>query len=440
MTNPESPLLRAYLAIERLEARLRAAEQAQNEPIAVIGLGCRFPGGANDPESYWNLLREGRDAVREIPADRWDADAFFDPDPEVPGRMYTRHAGFLDRVDGFDAGFFGISPREATSLDPQQRLLLEVSWEALENAGVPADRLVRSRTGMFIGLMSVDYSRLLTASDAYTATGNDFSFAAGRLSYALGLQGPCLTVATACSSSLVAVHLACQSLRAGECRLALAGGVSLMLSPATMVTLCRLRALAPDGRSKTFDAAADGYGRGEGCGIVVLKRLSDALADGDPVVAVLRGSAVNHDGPSGGLTIPSGPAQQAVIREALSRAGVEPSRVDYLEAHGTGTALGDPIEVHAAAAVLGPGRSPDRPLWLGSAKTNFGHLEAAAGVAGLIKAILALRHREIPPHLHLRRPNPHIAWADLPGAIATGTAPGRSRRAARGSPASARSA
>jgi acyl transferase domain-containing protein/NADPH:quinone reductase-like Zn-dependent oxidoreductase len=422
MTNPESPLLRAYLAIERLEARLRAAEQAQNEPIAVIGLGCRFPGGANDPESYWNLLREGRDAVREIPADRWDADAFFDPDPEVPGRMYTRHAGFLDRVDGFDAGFFGISPREATSLDPQQRLLLEVSWEALENAGVPADRLVRSRTGMFIGLMSVDYSRLLTASDAYTATGNDFSFAAGRLSYALGLQGPCLTVATACSSSLVAVHLACQSLRAGECRLALAGGVSLMLSPATMVTLCRLRALAPDGRSKTFDAAADGYGRGEGCGIVVLKRLSDALADGDPVVAVLRGSAVNHDGPSGGLTIPSGPAQQAVIREALSRAGVEPSRVDYLEAHGTGTALGDPIEVHAAAAVLGPGRSPDRPLWLGSAKTNFGHLEAAAGVAGLIKAILALRHREIPPHLHLRRPNPHIAWADLPVAIATGTA------------------
>jgi acyl transferase domain-containing protein len=412
-----SLLPRAYLAIERLEAQLQAAQQARNEPVAVIGLACRFPGGCDDGESFWRLLRAGRDAVGEVPGERWDVDAFYDPDPDAPGKMYTRRGAFLAAVDGFDAAFFGISPREAASLDPQQRLLLEVSWEALENAGLAADRLGRSRTGAFVGLMSVDYVRRLTASDAYTATGNDFSFAAGRLSYVLGLQGPCMTIATACSSSLVAVHLACQSLRAGECGLALAGGASLMLSPDTMVSLCRLRALAPDGRCKTFAAAADGYGRGEGCGMVVLKRLSDALAAGDPVLAVLRGSAVNHDGPSGGLTIPSGPAQEAVIREALARAAVEPWQVDYLEAHGTGTALGDPIEVHAAAAVLGPGRPAERPLRLGSLKANLGHMEAAAGIGGLIKCVLALGHGEVPPHPHVGRLNPHVAWDELPVAI-----------------------
>ncbi len=423
-----SALLRAYLAIQELEAKLERAEAARREPIAVVGLGCRFP-GAEDPAAFWDLLRNGRDATGEVPPGRWDVDAFYDPEPQAPGKAYTRRGGYLRDVAGFDPEFFGVSPREAAGMDPQQRLLLEVAWEALEHAGIAPDRLAASSTGVFVGVMNLDYPQmLLTAADpgridAFFGAGSEASFPAGRLSYHLGLRGPSMVVATACSSSLVAVHLACQSLRLGECRLALAGGVNVILNPRANVVLCKMSALSPDGRCKAFDARADGYGRGEGCGVVVLKRLSDAQADGDNVLAVVRGSAVNHGGPSGGLTVPSGPAQEAVIRDALRAAGVDPARVGYVEAHGTGTALGDPIELRALAAVLGPGRAEGDRFLVGSVKTNVGHLESAAGVAGLIKVVLALRHREVPPHLHLERPNPHVPWDELPAVVPTRPAP-----------------
>ncbi|MGC3998937.1 MAG: polyketide synthase [Anaeromyxobacter sp.] len=321
-------------------------------------MGCRFPGGADGPERFWELLRAGRDAIREIPPERWDADAFHDPDPDAPGRIAVRAGGFLDRVDGFDAAFFGVSPREALTMDPQQRLLMEVSWEALEHAGLSPERLAGSATGVFVGVCNTDhYHRIVErgaeAIDPYLASGNAPSVAAGRIAYTLGLNGPAVAVDTACSSSLVALHLACRSLRAGESRLALAAGVNVMCSPDTMIALSRAHMLAPDGRCKTFDAAADGFARGEGCGVLVLKRLSDARADGDRVLAVIRGTAVNQDGRSGGLTVPSGPAQEAVIRAALADAGVAPAEVEYVEAHGTGTSLGDPIEVRALAAALG---------------------------------------------------------------------------------------
>ncbi|TSC24494.1 type I polyketide synthase [Corallococcus sp. Z5C101001] len=420
-----SPLKQAYLALEQLQARLDAAERARTEPIAIIGMGCRFPGGADTPERFWRLLREGVDAVGEIPSDRWDVDAYYDPNPEAPGKIYTRQGAFVPDPHLFDASFFGLSPREANSLDPQQRLLLEVTWEALEDAGYSPQQLSRSRTGVFIGIGQNDYTHLqLLAGDptrisAYAGTGNGFCFASGRLSHVLGLQGPNMAVDTACSSSLVAVHLASQSLRTGECELALVGGVQRILAPEITVFLSRTRALAPDGRCKTFDASADGYGRGEGCGMVVLKRLSKALEAGDRILGVIRGSAVNHDGPSSGFTVPNGEAQQALIREALRTAGVPPSRVSYVEAHGTGTSLGDPIEVRALAAALGEGRTLDQPLLIGSVKTNIGHLEAAAGVAGLIKVVLGLQHRLIPPHLHLKQPTPHLPWAELPIRIPT---------------------
>jgi acyl transferase domain-containing protein/NADP-dependent 3-hydroxy acid dehydrogenase YdfG len=414
-----SPLRRAFLALEEMQAKVARLEGARTEPLAVIGLGCRFPGGAVDPAAFWRLLRDGVDAVTEVPRDRWDVDAYYDRDVSTPGRTATRWGAFIEHVDRFDAAFFGISPREAIAMDPQHRLLLEVTWEALESAGQAPDRLGGSRTGVYVGIASGDYAqRLLAAADsgrldAYYASGNAHSMAAGRLSYLLGLQGPSLTVDTACSSSLVAVHLACQSLRSGECRMAVAGGVHLTLSPENTIAFSKARMLAADGRCKTFDAAADGFSEGEGCGIVVLKRLSDALADGDRVLAVVRGSAVNQDGPSAGLTAPSGPAQEAVIREALANGGVAPEDVAYVEAHGTGTSLGDPIEIRAIASVLAAHRSPERRLLLGSVKTNVGHLEAAAGVAGLIKVVLALQHGEIPPHLHFRTPNPHVAWSEL---------------------------
>ncbi len=299
---------------------------AADEPIAIVGMGCRFPGGADSPEAFWSLLREGRDAITEVPRTRWDVDAYYDPDPDAPGKMNTRWGGFLGRVEEFDAEFFGIAPREARAMDPQQRLLLEVAWEALEHAGYAATTLAGTRTGVFVGIAATDYMRLrlnsgnAMALDVYTGTGSALSVASGRLSYVFGLQGPSLAVDTACSSSLVAVHLASQSLRSGECRLALAGGVNVILSPETTITFSKARMLAADGRCKTFDAAADGYVRGEGCGLVVLKRLSDALADGDRVLAVLRGSAVNQDGRSSTLTAPNGPAQEAMLREALARA------------------------------------------------------------------------------------------------------------------------
>ncbi|MEO1132914.1 MAG: type I polyketide synthase, partial [Cyanobacteria bacterium J06639_1] len=421
---------RILLALNEAAAKLEAAEQAKTEPIAIIGMGCRFPGGANDPQAFWQLLREGRDAVREIPSERWDVNEYYDPDPNVPGKIYTRSGAFLDRVDGFDASFFGISPREALSMDPQQRLLLEVCWEALENAGLAPSRLAGTRTGTFLGIGQNDYFARVqlnggkpTEADVYATTGNGFCFASGRLSYILGLQGPNLAVDTACSSSLVAVHLAAQSLRNRECDLALVAGVQLILSPEITVGLSGMRALSPDGRCKTFDASADGYGRGEGCGAIACKRLSDALNDGDRILAMVRGSAVNHDGPSSGLTVPNGQAQQALLRQALEAARVEPATIGYVEAHGTGTSLGDPIELEALSAVLGEGRSPQQPFYVGSVKTNIGHLEAAAGMAGLIKAILALQHQQIPPHLHFETPNPHIRWDECPARVPTELTP-----------------
>jgi len=422
-----SPLQRALLALKEARAKLEAAERAKTEPIAIIGMGCRFPGNANNPEAFWQLLRNGVDAIREVPADRWDIDAYYDPDPDTPGKMYARYGGFLEQVDQFDPQFFGITPREAASMDPQQRLLLEVSWEALEHSGLSPHKLVGSRTGVFVGIGIDDYAKAQiktsTPIDAYTGSGNAFCFAAGRLSYVLGLQGPSLAVDTACSTSLVTVHLACQSLRAGECNLALAGGVSLMLSPEVTQYLSKTRALAPDGRCKTFDAKADGYVRGEGCGMVVLKRLSDAIADNDNILALIRGSAVNQDGSSSGLTVPNGAAQQSVIRQALANAKVEPTEMSYVETHGTGTALGDPIEVRALGAVLGEGRSEDKPLVIGSLKTNIGHLEVAAGVASLIKVVLALQHQEIPAHLHFHEINPHISLDEIPAKIPTQATP-----------------
>ena len=418
-----SPVKRALFEVREMRAKLDRLERARQEPIAVVGLGCRFP-GASGPEAYWNVLRDGVDAISEIPADRWNIDDYYDADPDKPGRMYVRHGGFIRDVDRFDARFFGITPREAETMDPQQRLLMEVAWEALEHAGIPADSLMGQKGGVFVGISSSDYLQLELRSiapesiDAYIASGGTQSVAAGRLSYFLGLQGPAVSIDTACSSSLVAVHLACQSLRSGESSVALAAGVSLMLLPELTINFCRARMLAADGRCKTFDASADGYARGEGCGVVVLKRLSDALAAGDRVLALIRGSAVNQDGRSSGLTVPNGPAQEAVVREALTAAGLSPNAVQYVEAHGTGTSLGDPIEVQALARVLGEGRSFGEPLLIGSAKTNIGHLEAAAGIAGLIKLVLSLQHRRIPPHLHFREPNPHIDWPALPVRVA----------------------
>ncbi len=414
--NKLSPKRLALLALE-LHEQLDAA--TRREPIAVIGMGCRFPGGADSPDAFWQLLREGRDAIREVPADRWDIDAYFDADPDTPARMSVRHGGFLDRIDGFDAEFFGIAPREALTMDPQQRLALEVAWEALEHAGVAPERLAGSATGVFLGICNSDhFQRVLDRGseliDAYLASGNAHSVASGRIAYFLGLQGPALSIDTACSSSLVALHVACQSLRSGESRLALAGGVNMMCAPQTTIALTKAHMLAPDGRCKTFAASADGFSRGEGCGMLVLKRLDHAQADGDRVWAVIRGTAANQDGRSGGLTVPNGPAQEAVIRAALADARLAPADIGYVEAHGTGTTLGDPIEVRALAGALGPGRAADAPLLIGSVKTNIGHLESAAGIAGVIKVVLSLQHERIPAHLHFSQPSPHIAWADYP--------------------------
>lgn len=386
------------------------------EPIAIIGIGCRFP-GAKNPDAYWKLLRNGVDAITEVPPDRWNIDDFYDPDPSAPGKMNTRYGGFIEDVDQFDPYFFGISPREAMSMDPQQRLLLEVAWEALEDAGQVLEDLSSKQVGVFVGISSHDYSlqvrdpRLI---DPHMGTGNLFSIAAGRISYLLNLRGPSLAVDTACSSSLLSVHLACQSLMRGESTLALAGGVNLILVPGSTITLSKLSALSPDGRCKTFDASANGYVRGEGAGMVVLKPLAQALADGDPIYSVIRGSAVNHDGRSNGLTAPNGPSQEALIRQALADANATPAQVAYVEAHGTGTPLGDPIEVMALGSVLADGRSADAPCILGSVKTNIGHLEAAAGIASVIKVALSLKHGEIPPSLHFDNPNPYIPFDQLP--------------------------
>jgi malonyl CoA-acyl carrier protein transacylase len=383
----------------------------KTEAIAIIGLGCRFP-GANDPKAFWQLLQNKVDAITEVRS-RWDLNALYNSEPATPGKMSTRWGGFLEQVDSFDTQFFEIAPREAERIDPQQRLLLEVAWETLENAAVSPNKLAGSQTGVFIGISSNDYSRFQCESyadiDAYTGTGNALSIAANRLSYVLDLRGPSLAVDTACSSSLVSVHLACQSLQNKECNQALAGGVNLILSPELTITFSQAKMMAADGRCKTFDADADGYVRSEGCGLVLLKRLSDAQSDGDNILAIIRGSAINQDGRSNGLTAPNGLSQQAVIRQALSNAGVTPSELSYVETHGTGTALGDPIEVESLKAVLLSDQSGNQPCALGSVKANIGHLEAAAGIAGLIKVVLSLQHGEIPPQLHLNQLNPHIS-------------------------------
>ncbi|MGB3495630.1 MAG: hybrid fatty acyl-AMP ligase/type I polyketide synthase, partial [Elainellaceae cyanobacterium] len=384
-----------------------------NEAIAIVGMGCRFP-GASSPDEFWNLLKHGRDAVSSI-GDRW----------HPLGESST--GGFLDQVDQFDPKFFGISPREAIRMDPQQRILLEVTWEALEYAAIAPHTLAGSDTGVFIGISNTDYSQLQTRSgdrhatshDPYSGTGNAHSIAANRLSYILDLRGPSLTVDTACSSSLVALHVACQHLAQGDCTQAIVGGVNLILSPDLTSTFTQAGMMAADGRCKTFDASADGYVRGEGCGVVVLKPLSIAQRDGDSILAVIQGTAVNQDGRSNGLTAPNGPAQQAVIRQAMRRAGVTPSQIGYVDAHGTGTALGDPIELNSLKTVLMQGRSPDQACWVGSVKTNIGHLESAAGIAGLMKVVLALQHREIPPHLHFQTLNPHIHLTETPIQIPT---------------------
>ncbi len=391
---------------------------AIHEPVAIIGMGCRFPGGAAHPRGFWRLLDQGVDAVSDIPDDRWDAEAYYDPQPQTPGKMYTRRGAFLDNVYDWDPQVFNVSVREAVAMDPQQRLLLEVTWEAIEDAGVPIHTLAGSRTGVFVGTSCDDYAQLILRSNcpthvsAYTSLGTARSVSVGRIAYVFGLQGPVMQIDTACSSSLVAVHKACQSLRNHESDLAFAGGVNLMLSPHTTIGFCQLKALSPDGRCKTFDANADGYGRGEGCGVVVLKRLSQAIHDGDHVVAIIKGSAVNHNGRSNGLAAPNGAAQTAVIQDAISRANVDPAQIGYVETHGTGTVLGDPIELLALDRALGQ-RDPNQRVCIGSVKTNIGHLEAAAGVAGIIKTAMALRHGAIPAHLNMNKPNPRIPWDRL---------------------------
>jgi 3-oxoacyl-[acyl-carrier-protein] synthase II len=419
-----SPTKRALLAIQQLQAKIEALEKERGESIAIVGMGCRLPGGVDNPDAFWQLLQDGVDAIEEVPASHWDINEYYDENTDTAGTISNRYGGFLPHLDAFDAQFFRISPREAIVLDPQQRLLLEVAWEALENAAIASDRLVGTATGVFIGICSNDrWHQLLrrkpTEIDAYLATGNAHSMAAGRLSYLLGLQGASMAVDTACSSSLVAVHLAVNSLRNRECDTALAGGVNRLLLPEISINFSRANMLSPEGRCKTFDRGANGFVRAEGCGIIVLKRLGDAIVDRDNILAVIRGSAVNHDGRSSGLTVPNGTAQQAVIRQALGNANLNPIDIDYIETHGTGTALGDPIEVSALEAVFAGDRSSDNPLILGSVKTNIGHAEAAAGIASLIKVILALQKQEIPRHLHLQTPNPHIKWENLPFILPT---------------------
>ncbi|HCI83010.1 MAG TPA: beta-ketoacyl synthase, partial [Ktedonobacter sp.] len=400
------------LLAPRNEQSKESDTETATDAIAIIGLGCRFP-GANNAESFWEMLHEGRDGITEVPNERWNAGTYYDPEQAVPGKMNTRWGGFLSHVDQFDPYFFGISPREATRMDPQQRLLLEVAWETLENAGQSPDRLAGSQTGVFVGISGNDYSRWLyddpESLDAYTGTGNAHSIAANRLSYVLDLRGPSIAIDTACSSSLVSVHMACQSIRNGECDMALAGGVNLILTPELTITFSQARMMSSEGHCKTFDDSADGYVRSEGCGLVLLKPLSQARKDGDTVLAVIRGSAVNQDGRSNGLTAPNALAQEAVIVQALQNAHVASDQISYVEAHGSSTPLGDPIEFNALKAVLMPGRTSDQPCIVSSVKTNIGHLESAAGIAGLIKTVLSLYHEEIPSHLHFQKLNQHIS-------------------------------
>jgi acyl transferase domain-containing protein/surfactin synthase thioesterase subunit/short-subunit dehydrogenase len=400
------------LAVNKQKEEVQVIEKS--ESIAIIGMSCRFPGGANSPNEYWELLREGKDAISKIPETRWDVESYYDPNIDAPGKMVTKFGGFLNiDVSKFDAGYFGISPREAEYMDPQHRLLLEVSLEAIEAAGIAPGSLEGSSTGVYIGICSKEYMDLVTATgdltliSPYFARGNAGSIANGRISYFFGLHGPSFAVDTACSSSLVAIHSACESLRSGEVNLALAGGVNLLLSPILFIDFSKSGMLSPEGHCKTFDASADGFSRGEGCGVIVLKRLNDALRDKDKILAVIKASGVNQDGASSSLVVPNGEAQEALLRKVLEKANLKGAEVDYVEAHGTGTPLGDPIEVRAIGAAYGE-RNKDHPLMLGTVKTNIGHLEAAAGIAGIIKVILSLEHEIVPSLLHYKNLNPHI--------------------------------
>ena len=389
----------------------------RNEPIAIVGIGCRFPGDVHDPASFWDLLAAGRDAITDIPADRWDLDALYDEDPRRPGKTYARRGGFLAGIDRFEPAFFGISPREALHVDPQQRLLLETAHRAMEDAGEVPEALAGSATGVFVGLFIHDYQHIQLADrdalGAYTGTGTAMSIAANRVSYVFDLQGPSLAVDTACSSSLVAIHLACRSLWQGESTAALAGGVNVILKPEMTIAMSKASMLSVDGRCKAFDSRANGYVRAEGAGMVMLKPLSAAQRDGNPIYAVIRGTAVNQDGRTPGISVPSESAQQRLVRAALADAGVAAAQIQYMEAHGTGTPVGDPIEANALGAVLSEERADEQPCVVGSVKTNIGHLESASGVAGLIKAALALQHRQIPQNLHFVAPNPKIDFAAL---------------------------
>ncbi|HWU87984.1 MAG TPA: type I polyketide synthase, partial [Kofleriaceae bacterium] len=408
-------MIEATKKLKALREQLDALQGRAQEPIAIIGAACRLPGGIDSLESYWQLLDEGRDAIEPFPPSRWNTDELYDANADAVGKTYCAQGGFVRDVDRFDAGFFGIAPREAEGMEPAQRLALECVWESLERAGIPPAELSGSLTGVYLGTVATDYEpwggrRGMAGIDGYVFTGRDSSVLSGRVSYTLGLQGPSMTVNTACSSSLVSLHLASQALRAGECDLAFCGGSQVMITPGTFVEFSRLRGLARDGRCKSFSDDADGVIWAEGCIVLMLQRLSDAQRDGRRVLAVVRGTAVNQDGRSQGLTAPNGPAQERVIERALAESGLTSADIDAIEAHGTGTPLGDPIEAGALAAVFGPGRPADRPLYVGSAKSNFGHAQAASGAAGVLKIALALAHEKLPRSLHAERPSRRIQW------------------------------